>query len=920
MKMRRLLMLLWLPAMACAAYAQQSFYGTTVSGISLSADADPADQARIPIKPGDVLTPENVRASIQALFDTGQYRSVEVDATATSAGTQLTFNVVRHLFFGTFELVPEELLDRAISTLIRLPVGQRYSDERVDEIVQQTKHVLEDAGYFNALVMPSVTTDTDPHLRKVSLLVTAGPRAHVGQIDMKGGTAAFPEKDLRDAFHISTGDRYNRVEIDHGITAVRKRFLDDSYLNTRVDVAEPEYDAATNTVRLSVTVDPGQRTLVEVINSGPTKISEDDIRPLLPVFEEGAVDEDLLREGRARIVEYLQRKGYFEAVVEPPKVTVSPEGPSKITIEIEAGERHTIQAVRFSGNTLFTDKVLKERIRIRAKSIFGFLNHGIYSKALAAADAQTIQDMYRLAGYEAAFVDPKVEEIDPEHHEIGVTFEIIENMQFKIERLSFVGNDSIPEADLRAAIKIKEGDLYAPSKANDAQTALIRLYYDMGYPDVRIEPSAETNPETRDKLLTYRIVEGPRYRIVQIVVAGNTQTSEKVIKRTSGLKEYTWYDPEKVLDAQQKLYATGLFRHVDIVPLDSETGERRVVLIQVEEAKHILVVPGIGVKEYAGPRALLDVSHNNLFGLNQSLTFRIRAGVHEQQFQTTYRQPRLFNHDDLEGTGALTFDYRNQRTYTSRGLELSLQARKRLSGTRSAMLTASYQTVDLKNLKVSDVVRQSPDLTGIIQIARISASLVSDTRDDVLDPKKGMLSTSTFQVASRSWGSEVNFLSFFNQTTYQKPSGVGTLAASGRLGWKVPYGQTPEIPITERYFAGGSTTLRGFGLDEAGPPGGGQLLTIGNVEYRVPIAPFFIGELGVAVFYDTGNVYERPSDFSLKDFTHSAGTGLRLLTPLGPVRFDIGFNLNPRLELNATGTAFVRERRMRVFFTLGHAF
>jgi outer membrane protein insertion porin family len=199
---------------------------------------------------------------------------------------------------------------------------------------------------------------------------------------------------------------------------------------------------------------------------------------------------------------------------------MSPEGPSKITVEIDAGERHTIQAVRFSGNTLFTDKQLKERIRIRAKSIFGFLNHGVYSKDLAAADAQTIQDMYRLAGYEAAFVDPKVEEIDPEHHEISVTFEIIENMQFKIERLSFIGNDSIPEADLRAVIKIKEGDPYAPSQANDAQTALIRLYYDMGYPDVRIEPSAETNPETRDKRLTYRIVEGPRYRIVQIVVAG----------------------------------------------------------------------------------------------------------------------------------------------------------------------------------------------------------------------------------------------------------------------------------------------------------------------------------------------------------------------------------------------------------------
>jgi outer membrane translocation and assembly module TamA len=133
-------------------------------------------------------------------------------------------------------------------------------------------------------------------------------------------------------------------------------------------------------------------------------------------------------------------------------------------------------------------------------------------------------------------------------------------------------------------------------------------------------------------------------------------------------------------------------------------------------------------------------------------------------------------------------------------VELSLQARKRISNTRSFMVTTSYQTVDLQNIKVSDVVRDSPDLKGIIQIARISSSLVSDTRDDVLDPKKGVFTTSTFQVASRIWGSEVNFLSFFNQSTYQDALGNGTIAASARLGWKVPYGQSQELPITERLF------------------------------------------------------------------------------------------------------------------------
>jgi len=329
--------------------------------------------------------------------------------------------------------------------------------------------------------------------------------------------------------------------------------------------------------------------------------------------------------------------------------------------------------------------------------------------------------------------------------------------------------------------------------------------------------------------------------------------------------------------------------------------------------------PGIGVKEYAGPRITLDVYHNNILGGNRALGARIRLGLYEQQFQTTYHEPRLFNHEDLDGYATLTMENRNQVSFKSNDVEFSLQVRKRLSQTKNVLTTASYQTVNLKDIKVDPIVRRFPDLEGIIQIARVGLSFVTDNRDDPLDPKRGVFTTSTFQIASKGLGSEVDFLSLFNQSTYQKKSGVGTLALSNRIGWKVPYGDTLELPITERYFAGGSTTLRGFDVDEAGPPGGGQLLTIENVEYRVPIKTFSFGTLGGAAFYDTGNVFERPADFSFAEYTHSAGLGLRFLTPLGPVRFDVGFNLNPKTRLNENGLP-EREKRTQLFFTLGQAF
>ena len=918
MKIRRVLWLLWIPTLA---FAQAPYYGTTASNIRLSEGANPAELDRIPIRPGDVITPDNVRAAIQTLFDTGLYRSVVVDAVASNNGTALTFNLTPHYFFSTFTLKPEDLLGRPLSTLLRLPVGQKYSEAQVQEVKDNAQQLLKDAGYLNTTLTVRSTPDHVHRLQSIELTADAivKDRARVGDVEIKGGAEVLPLSKLQDAFHVSTGDLYSASEVDKGVAEIQRKFLDRNFLNTRVE-ATTEYDAATNRVRLAVTILPGQET---VIDTGG-QIPDEEVRDLVPIFEEGAFDPDLIREGRDRIVEYLQEKGYFEAIVEDPQVIPSsPGNPTRIIFAVKPGDRHRVKHVLFRGNNVFSPEALQERLRIRPG---GFLARGRFSDALAKADVVTIQNMYRAAGYEAAFVE--VHHEDDAEHKISVVFDITENEHYRIERVVFDGNLTVPEEDLRRAIRIKEGDFFSPEAAEIARTALTRLYYKMGYPDVRIDATADRNPATNDRLLTYRISEGRKYKVGEILVAGNTRTADKFIRTKSGLKEYqTPYNPEDILTGQRQLYSTGLFSYVEIAALDRDTGDLRTVLIQVEEAKPIVVTPGVGVKEYAGPRVTLDVSHNNLWGLNRSLGMRLRVGVYEQQFQTTYHEPRLFNHEDLDGLGTLTIENRNQPSFKTTGVELSLQVRKHLSTTRSFLTTASYQMVNLKDININPIVRRFPDLEGVIQIARLGASFISDTRDDAVDPKTGMFSTSTFQVASKGLGSEVNFLSLFNQTTFQKSSGkrtrqkpLGTriLALSSRIGWKVPYGDTNELPITERYFAGGSTTLRGFGVDDAGPLGGGQLLTIGNVEYRVPLKSFSFGDLGGAIFYDTGNVFERPRDFSLWDFTHSAGLGIRFLTPLGPVRFDTGFNLRPKTRM-VDGNP-VQEERVRFFFTLGHPF
>jgi len=357
MNIGRLLLLMLLPALA---FAQEQYYGTTASSVLMSADADPADIGRLPIRAGDTITPENVRAAIEILFKTGRYRTVEADAERVAGGTQLTFKVAPHYFFSTFTLDPPNILDRSLASVVRLPIGQKFSEMLLLDVVEQTERALRDLGYFEPQVTTVLGTDNERHLRTVFLNATVKSRAIVESVQIQGSEGVLTRKQIEDALDISAGDAFSTAELDKGIAAIQKLLLDRSFLNTPVN-AEPVYNAATNTVKLEVRVDAGQET---VIDTGG-RIPDDEIRKLIPIFEEGEFDEDLVREGRNRIVEYEQQQGYFEATVEEPNIVPASAGkPLRISFRINPGERHKVRSVRFEGNTVFSDAELRERIKV----------------------------------------------------------------------------------------------------------------------------------------------------------------------------------------------------------------------------------------------------------------------------------------------------------------------------------------------------------------------------------------------------------------------------------------------------------------------------------------------------------------------------------------------------------------------------
>jgi outer membrane protein assembly complex protein YaeT len=551
-------------------------------------------------------------------------------------------------------------------------------------------------------------------------------------------------------------------------------------------------------------------------------------------------------------------------------------------------------------------------------------SHGVFSPELLQSDIRMIETMYRKAGFQSYEVHSTQEQ--SADHDIDITIQIHEGLRSTLDEITFAGNQAFSEPILWRESGIQADQVYSAAIIDNARDALVAMYYSHGYSEARIETHLEFDSINDTVNVRFEIMEGSQYRIGWIVVSGNAHTAEKVITRTAGLHPEDPYSPEGLLQAQQKLYSLGLFNRVEIATIDQDLGAYKNLLIQVEEAKSILVTPGLGVSDTDRVRGTLELSDINLFGLNRTVAARVRVGYLTRQFQTSYREPRLFNHD-IQGIASLTLDktnhlVRGETLYRSNEVNVSLQTVRKLSKTRTLSLLSSYETV---NLEAPSNTPNTEGLKGLIQIARLGSSVITDRRDSISNPTRGNLVTTSLEVADKHWGSEVNFVSFFNQTSYYTPVRGGVIATSARIGWKQPYGGDTELPISERFFGGGSTSLRGFYLYEAGPPAGGQLMTIGNVEYRVPVNFRALRNLQGAVFYDTGNVFEHYSDFALSEFTHSVGVGLRYITPIGPIRFDIGFNLrpNPAIQDFSTfppTTVKPADRKYAPFFTLGHAF
>lgn len=927
----------------------------------------------IETRPGAPLDPALVRETIAHLAGLGRYEDVVVHADEAPGGVAVRYELmplrrIERLEFRGDVGVSERLLRDQVFER----VGEAPGFARVPEIVRVLERVYRDNGYLEPSLEPRVDPGAAGDSSSTLVVdVATGPRVQYASILVEGN-APMPLAQVAAELGLERGDFYRRPDVEAELEELIGDLREKGYYEARADhMLTPSPDNRTATLTVDVDAGPHVTILFEGYQL-PSRLR----RELVPIEREGSLDEDLLEDSALRIEAHLREQGYRDADAEYARTPH--DGELAVVFRISRGAQYRTSSAALAGNDTLSDADLRPLLRTAPDE--PLVDEVTSSDAARVAEYYRRRGFTQVQV--EPVVIPAAGGNTPIPTE--VRFQVTEGVRTLVGDITIAGGGAIPEPELRAAISSTSGQPYFQPQVAVDRDGLVLQYLNRGYRNAVVDAVVTFSPDRRTADVTFTIAEGPQVFVDHVLVVGNESTSAATIRREMVLKPDMPLGYADLAESQRRISAMGLFRRVRITELDHGSVDHRDLLVTVEEAPATTIGYGGGLEggqrlrrsEPGGPavevfelapRGFFELGRRNLFGRNQSINLFGRASLRTRASTTdvgpgeeeptgytlrdyralgTFRAPRAFGTlGDLLITGFLEQGLRSSFNFTRRGARVELARRFSSSLSVSGRYVIERTKLFEERFDPSDqplIDRLFPQ----VRLSTASASVFRDTRDDVLGPTRGMLLGVDGVVALRALGSEVGFVKSFAQGFIyrQLPGGRGiVLAAGARLGLANgferpvprrdgagdpvtgPDGQpivdiVDELPASERFFAGGDTSVRGFALDRLGTPEtidrngfpkGGNAVVVLNAELRIPVWR----DLGAVTFVDAGNVFNRVGDFSFADIRPTSGVGLRYRSPIGPLRVDLGFKLDrQRLPTGAL------EPRTELHISLGQAF
>jgi len=984
-------------------------------GVSPASDPQSA-RDRITQQVGEPLDRERIRQSIQALHATGRFADIQVEAEHTAdGGVALDFVTEPNYFVGgiTVEGNPTHPTANQIANVCKLQLGELFTQEKLQQAEQNIRQIMQENGYYRYTLKEQETKHADTQQVDILFHLGVGQRAHVGRVSITGD-ARYSEGQLQDVAHLHPTEPVSSQHISDALQHLSRKYQKQNRWLAQVTVAERNYRPSANAVDYTIKIDPGP--VVQITAEG-FKISRRVLKRSVPVYQEGALDNDLLNEGRRNLLNYMQSKGYFEAKVDLRRRRSDDGKQLQVRYIIDSGERHKLVKVQITGNKYFATDILRSHMQVQPAG--RLLMQGVFSQRLLDNDIDGLENLYRANGFgEVKISSSTQDDYQGKHNEIAVSLQVEEGPQTLVQSLRIGGNGTIPENTLRESLNISENQPFSEFNIAEDRETVLNIYFNRGFPDATFEATVKPTPGAQNRMdVTYTIKEGRQVFVEQVYLAGAEYTRPRVMQREVQVKPGDPLSQVDMLNTQQALYGLGIFNQVDTAVQDPEGDQtHKNVLIQVQEAKRYTFTYGLGFEFQTGqpspsgnvaegrtgvsPRVSFAVTRLNFRGLDHTITFSANAGELQQRGLVSYSAPRLFNNPKWKLLFTTFYDDTvDVTTFRSQRLEASLEADQKIGKLNAEDQTTgttmayryTYRRVLATDIQSSISTDEIPLLSQPTRVSGPGFTFIRDKRDNALESTKGNYTTVDAFVASSKFSSEADFFRIIGQNSTYYAFGKNrradrkfVFARSTSLGIEDPFNNTVNvapgqavppgltlIPLPERLFSGGGNSHRGFGLNQAGPrdattgfPLGGSALFVNNLELRLPpvTLPFVGDNVSFAVFHDAGNVFvdgddmvhsllrwhQRNPELCRQEATaaqcdynyisQAIGIGVHYKTPIGPVRFDFGYNLNPPVfpscqATAASGTApsagcpstlpyFVPQqaRHFNVFFSIGQTF